>query len=112
MKCQDIPEMNLMLWMDGAPDFPDRAVWGEWSSWSQCSKGQQMRVRSCSQGGVRGVCSGRGQDTRACSDVAWTSQWTQWSQWFGCDEGMQRRTRVCQGTLLLFVGLLDVKATC
>ena len=97
MNCQDLPEMNLMLWKEGGRGLFDVPSWGTWGSWSQCKDGIQTRVRSCSQGGRRGVCSGSGQDSRSCSDLGWTSQWSGWSQWFQCSRGFQRRARVCQG---------------
>ncbi|XP_070211050.1 salivary peroxidase/catechol oxidase-like isoform X2 [Littorina saxatilis] len=97
MNCQDVPEMNLMLWQEGGRGFLSTALWGEWSNWSQCKDGVQSRVRSCSQGGRQGVCGGPGQDTRGCNDLGWTVQWSQWSMWFECQQGFQRRTRVCQG---------------
>ncbi|XP_070212591.1 uncharacterized protein [Littorina saxatilis] len=59
MNCQDVPEMNLMLWQEGGRGFLSTALWGEWSNWSQCKDGVQSRVRSCSQAGGRACAADR-----------------------------------------------------
>nr|XP_039250429.1 properdin-like [Styela clava] len=96
-------------WGDDSSCKPCSAIRGflsPWGDWSRCSKscgrGEQRRIRYCSNGVCAGVRGRRQSETRTC---VWKTccpddgNWASWSHWSDCSEscgdGLQYRTRTC-----------------
>ncbi|KAJ8413272.1 hypothetical protein AAFF_G00092680, partial [Aldrovandia affinis] len=93
------------------PPGPDQqgAPWGQWTTWSQCSKscflhvddvGLRRRFRSCNHTDSAS-CRGDTEEQEPCNTLlcpvagGW-SPWSQWSQCSSdCDSGAQTRQRFC-----------------
>ncbi|XP_071960895.1 adhesion G protein-coupled receptor B1-like [Antedon mediterranea] len=92
----------------GFEPCPIDGGWGEWSSWTGCSKtcgtGKSVRKRSCNNPKPKynGLsCNGESTGKRTCTmDPCFKIRdWTEWSKWSHCSDcvmySKQRRTRQC-----------------
>ena len=83
-------------------DENQESKWGDWFSWSACSKtcgdGTRTRLRAC-QNSSFNACTGESVESEACNDGL-CPKWSDWSDWSdcsaSCDGGTQSRTRQCQ----------------
>ena len=116
-KCNNPSPQNGGNWCDGVSTHAERCntepcpldgSWSDWSGWGECSvtcsKGIQVRLRTCSHplpqyGGKN--CSGDSSDIKHCElrscplDGIWSS-WTQWTSCSKtCSNGTRTRNRTC-----------------